>query len=72
MLTLLPMTTIPEHPLPDFDEALEYIANNLDDCLADIRDFRAAMALSDSPEIVVSEYQKRRLLRRLPEDAAIN
>lgn len=61
-----------EYYLPDFDEAIEYIAANLNDCLADIRDFRAAMELSDSPREIVDEYQSRRLLRQLPDEAASN
>lgn len=61
-----------EHWNPTFDEAVAYITANLDDTLADIRDFRAAMELSDDAREIVDEYQSRRLLRRLPEDAKSN
>lgn len=63
---------MPEHWHPTFDEAVEYIKTNLDDTLADIRDFRAAMELSDSPREIVDEYQSRRLLRQLPDDTRSN
>lgn len=61
-----------EHWHPTFDEAVAYIAANLDDTLADIRDFRAAMALSNDAREIVDEYQSRRLLRRLDDDADEN
>lgn len=61
-----------EHWHPTFDEALAYLAANLDDTLADIRDLRAAMALSNDAREVVDEYQSRRLLRRVDEEAVSN
>lgn len=61
-----------EHWHPTFDEAVAYLAANLDDTLADIRDFRAAMELSDDAREIVDEYQARRLLRQLPDDARNN
>lgn len=63
---------MPDHWNPTFDEALAYLAANLDDTLADIRDFRAAMELSSDAREIVDEYQSRRLLRRLDEEAVSN
>lgn len=57
-----------KYPLPEFDTAIQRLSEQVGDCAANLRDFRDALNASDSPDVIVDEYDSRRLLRRLSDN----
>lgn len=55
--------TMPEHELPEFNNALQQLRVVVAEAVDDIRDFQAALNLSDLPQVITQEYELRKVLR---------
>lgn len=61
-----------EFHLPEFDEAIRRTVATVNDTAADLQDFCAAVERCELPEQILDEYESRKLLRKLSDDANVN
>lgn len=52
-----------QYHLPEFDDALKRLQLAVAETVNDIEDFQSALDSADSPELIIKEYESRRLLR---------